>query len=259
MLTKKSSAAAKTSKRTAARPVATHPSWIEMIKECIAANPEDSRQGVSRPHIKKYVEEQYNLQIGNAQNTQLARAIATGAEKGIFVLPKGPAGKVKLPPKNARPVDTSASKENKPAKAPAPKSVTKGRPAKTASTKAAAVKSASAKRVATKAKTLTAVKAPAAKAAKKVAEKKAEVAKSAKTVAAKAAAARPPKKVLAGKKAAPAKKTTAPSKRGTAKKAVTGTTAPAKAKAAAAKKAPATKKVPTSKKVPSKRTARTST
>lgn len=78
--------------------------------------------------ILRYVEEQYNLQIGNAQNTQLSRAIATGAEKGIFVLPKGdtismlctyiltriivgPAGKVKLPPKNARPVDTSASKE----------------------------------------------------------------------------------------------------------------------------------------------------
>ena len=37
----------------------------------------------------RYVEEQYKLQIGNAQNTQLARAIATGAEKGIFVLPKG--------------------------------------------------------------------------------------------------------------------------------------------------------------------------
>ena len=77
----------------------------------------------------RFVEEQYNLPIGNAQNTQLARAIATGAEKGIFVLPKGgatpcvcctytltrvtvgPAGKVKLPPKNVRPVDTSASKE----------------------------------------------------------------------------------------------------------------------------------------------------
>lgn len=39
--------------------------------------------------MPRYVEEQYNLQIGNAQNTQLARAIATGAEKGIFVLPKG--------------------------------------------------------------------------------------------------------------------------------------------------------------------------
>jgi hypothetical protein len=37
----------------------------------------------------RYVEEQYKLPIGNAQNTQLSRAIATGAEKGIFVLPKG--------------------------------------------------------------------------------------------------------------------------------------------------------------------------
>lgn len=39
--------------------------------------------------MSRYVEEQYNLPIGNAQNTQLARAIATGTEKGIFVLPKG--------------------------------------------------------------------------------------------------------------------------------------------------------------------------
>lgn len=39
--------------------------------------------------MPRYVEEQYNLPIGPAQNTQLARAIATGADKGIFLLPKG--------------------------------------------------------------------------------------------------------------------------------------------------------------------------
>lgn len=37
----------------------------------------------------RFVEENYNLEIGNAQNTQLAKAIASGAEKGQFVLPKG--------------------------------------------------------------------------------------------------------------------------------------------------------------------------
>ncbi len=31
----------------------------------------------------------YNLEIGNAQITQLSKAITSGAEKGFFVLPKG--------------------------------------------------------------------------------------------------------------------------------------------------------------------------
>ena len=37
----------------------------------------------------RYVEESYKLEMGNAQITQLSRAIAVGAEKGIFSLPKG--------------------------------------------------------------------------------------------------------------------------------------------------------------------------
>lgn len=39
--------------------------------------------------LYRYVESTYKLEIGAAQNTQLAKAIATGAEKGTFVLPKG--------------------------------------------------------------------------------------------------------------------------------------------------------------------------
>jgi linker histone H1 and H5 family len=39
----------------------------------------------------RYVEAEYKLEIGNAQITQLSKAIATGAEKGIFYLPKGTA------------------------------------------------------------------------------------------------------------------------------------------------------------------------
>jgi histone H1/5 len=37
----------------------------------------------------RYVEEKYKIIFGAAQNTQLSRALATGADKGTFVLPKG--------------------------------------------------------------------------------------------------------------------------------------------------------------------------
>lgn len=39
--------------------------------------------------LLRYVETKYGLEIGAAQVTQLAKAISTGADKGIFVLPKG--------------------------------------------------------------------------------------------------------------------------------------------------------------------------
>ncbi|KAI6005485.1 hypothetical protein EDD15DRAFT_2211997 [Pisolithus albus] len=200
MSAKKTAPASKsnTAKKVATRPAPTHPSWIDMIKECITANTEDSRHGVSRPHIKKYVEETYKVQIGNAQNTQLARAIATGAEKGIFVLPKGISGRVKLPPKTSRAADTSASKENKPAKAAAPKPTTKGRPAKVARTKA----TASTRKPVPKSKTDIATK----------------------------------KKPLRARSQCLRRRQPTASKRGAAKKTVTGTTASAKAKAAATKK-----------------------
>ncbi|KAE9400771.1 hypothetical protein BT96DRAFT_635632 [Gymnopus androsaceus JB14] len=68
----------------------THPPWIDMIKECIADHREHARTGVSRPQIKNYVANKYNLEVGAAQNTQLARAINSGTERNIFVLPKVP-------------------------------------------------------------------------------------------------------------------------------------------------------------------------
>lgn len=37
----------------------------------------------------RFVETQYKLEIGAAQNTQLSKAIASGAEKKVFSLPKG--------------------------------------------------------------------------------------------------------------------------------------------------------------------------
>ena len=37
----------------------------------------------------RFVEETYQLEMGNAQNTQLSKAITVGSEKGVFYLPKG--------------------------------------------------------------------------------------------------------------------------------------------------------------------------
>ncbi|KAF9009419.1 hypothetical protein BDQ17DRAFT_1060734 [Cyathus striatus] len=123
-------------KASASKSALAHPPWIDMIKECIASHTEDARTGVSRPQIKKFVETKYKIEFGAAQNTQLARAITTGAEKGIFVLPKGPSGRVKLSPKSKAP-DASASKE--PAAKPK-SSTTKKATATTAKTTRAAPK-----------------------------------------------------------------------------------------------------------------------
>ncbi|KAM5542596.1 hypothetical protein V8D89_003557 [Ganoderma adspersum] len=216
---KKTSAAKSAgTRKSAPRAAPTHPSWVDMIKECIAAHPEDARSGVSRPQIKKFVEDNYKLDIGNAQITQLSKAITSGAEKGVFVLPKGPSGRVKLPPKTTRPAEGTAAKENKPdsksAKAPA-----KAKPASKATTSKT-----------TAAKKTGAVKKPGAKSA--AAPKKAAPAKSTATKAkAPAKKAETPKKAPAKKAAAPKKASTA-SKRDSAKKAATG-------RAPAAKKTPA--------------------
>ncbi|KAF7967659.1 hypothetical protein HWV62_33583 [Athelia sp. TMB] len=265
-------------KKTAAKATPSHPTWVDMIKECIAAHPEEARGGVSRPQIKKFVESTYKLEIGAAQNTQLSKAIATGAEKGTFSLPKGASGKVKLAPKVK--ADT-ASKEvsicssssliepyrefsykNKPtSKAkPAVKASATKAPTKATTTKVAAAKKPAAKPTTTKA---APAKKPAAKAAaaKKPAATKAAASKpAAKSTTTKAAPAKKPtvkattakattkkpvaKKVVAGKPAAaPKKKTTTPK----AKAVVTGTT---KAKAAAKKPAAKTAAKPSAKAAP---------
>ncbi|KAI8999018.1 hypothetical protein BD414DRAFT_476739 [Trametes punicea] len=212
------------SKKSAPRAPAAHPPWIDMIKECIAAHPEDARHGVSRPQIKKYVEEKYGLELGAAQITQLSKAINHGAEKGIFVLPKGPSGRVKLPPKSQRPADASATKENKPdakpVKAKAPAKST------TAAKTAAAKKATTAKKPAAAKPTAPRKAVPAKSAAKSTTTAKAKAAPTAKK-AAPAAKKAPAKKPAA---AAAAKKTTTTSKRDSAKKAAMG-------RAPAAKKA----------------------
>jgi len=111
--------ASKAKPKAKATTILSRPSWKDIIKECIAANTEDIRRGVSRNTIKKYAEEAYKIEVSGLSLSQLNRAITSGTEAGIFILPKGPSGKIKLAPK-AKPL-TSASKENsEPTKKAAP-------------------------------------------------------------------------------------------------------------------------------------------
>jgi hypothetical protein len=91
-----------------ANAVPAHPTFQEMIKVGIAcASPQRAyilnrhfflvlqeaiiamkdRTGISRPTIKSFLETRYQLS-GGQTNYNISKALTTGAEKGIFVLPK---------------------------------------------------------------------------------------------------------------------------------------------------------------------------
>ncbi|GMK55717.1 hypothetical protein CspeluHIS016_0207730 [Cutaneotrichosporon spelunceum] len=166
-----------TKKAAAPRKASTHPTFLVMIQECIVAHPEDSRAGVSRPTIKKYLATQYKLDLSSASNVNnLSNAIKRGAEAGVLVLPKGIGGKVKLAPK-AKKVPVADKENVAPKKAAAPKKKAASTTKKPAASKPAAAKKATATKKApvTAKKTATKKKTPAAKAAsaKKAAPKKA--------------------------------------------------------------------------------------
>ncbi|KAH9029552.1 hypothetical protein EDB84DRAFT_1496201 [Lactarius hengduanensis] len=210
----------KAPKKATARSAPTHPSWTDMIKECITAHPDDARHGVSRPQIKKFVEEKYRLEIGNAQITQLSRAIAVGAEKNVFSLPKGPSGRVKLAPKAPKVADDA--KENKPASKTkttttktAPKPATKPKSkTKTVTTKSATTKTSSGRKVPSSKTTPKA--APSTKAVKKQAPAAKPPKPAGRSSTAKTDSAL--KKTYAGKKLPADKKVKSSTSRGTAKK-----------------------------------------
>ncbi|RSH83509.1 uncharacterized protein EHS24_007196 [Apiotrichum porosum] len=179
-----------TKKAAAPRKVATHPTFLAMIQEAIKAHPEESRAGVSRPTIKKFLAATYKIDISSASNVHnLNNAIKRGSETGALVLPKGNSGRIKLAPKKP-----AAGKENAPPKKAAaakPKKAAAPKPAaKKAAAKPAAAKPAAAKKAATTAKKPAAKKAAAASTTKKPA-------------AAKPKAAAAPKKAPAKKAAAP--------------------------------------------------------
>ncbi|KIM80844.1 hypothetical protein PILCRDRAFT_520004 [Piloderma croceum F 1598] len=91
----KTSKASSTKKPVAKKPTA-HPSWKTIISECITVHKEEARAGVSRQLLKKFAAEKYKLAPTAANIAHLNHAITHGAEKGIFLLPKGPSGRVKL-------------------------------------------------------------------------------------------------------------------------------------------------------------------
>ncbi|KAJ7803260.1 hypothetical protein B0H14DRAFT_3778298 [Mycena olivaceomarginata] len=76
-----------------------HPSWREIVKECIATSDAPTRRGVSRNAIKKFAAEKYKLNTP-AHVSQLKRAISVGVDGGFFVQPKGPSGCVNVVNKN---------------------------------------------------------------------------------------------------------------------------------------------------------------
>jgi len=183
----------------------THPPWIDMITECITTTPDGTRHGVSRPAIKKFVDSKYHLVINPLVSSQLNRAIHQGADKGRFILPKGPSGKVKLAPQR----HNEAAKENT---KPASKRSTVAKESQTAPIKAAP-KTAAKKSRATKPVATTEPSAPLKSGA---AEKKYH------STAKKARATGATTRRTAGRKASTA--------RSTAKKTATGRTTASKTK-----------------------------
>ena len=109
--------------------------------------------GLSRPTIKKFLHKKHpeTSKMSEASfNNHIAKAIARGAEKKTFVLPKGPSGKVKLAPsvKKTTAVKTPAAKKPVAAKkAPAKKPAAAK---KATTTKKPAAKKPAAKKTATK-------------------------------------------------------------------------------------------------------------
>lgn len=196
----------------------THPPFADIIRACIAET--GDRTGVSRATIKRFIEDRYKMEVTPAVVSNINRSITYGAEKGTFVLPKGPSGKVKLAPKKS---SSDAAKENaKPTKVTSTKKPVTAKPAAAKPTTKQASKPA---------KKVTTVKKATKPPAKRVTSKK----PSAKTVLTGSGKAKPtsPKVKTAVKK----KVTAAPA----SKKAKTTKAKPASTKAASAAK-PASKK-----------------
>ena len=173
-----------TTKKTATKKPADHPTFAVMIAAAIAELKE--RKGSSRQAIEKYVAANYK--VGPKYTGPLKQALKKGVEKGTLVQTKGvgASGSFKI----AKPEPEKKPAVKKPAaKKAATKKVTKKTPTKKAPAKKTATKKPAAKKAATK-------KAPAKKAASP--KKKAPAKKAAGKVTKKAA----PKKKPAAKKTA---------------------------------------------------------
>ncbi|TIC16141.1 hypothetical protein E3Q10_00319 [Wallemia mellicola] len=89
-----------------------HPSYEEMLKECIAE--ENDKTGVSRQTIKKFLASAYKINPESKMTAHfLSQSLKRGIENNVFVCPKGITGKVKLAPKKRAGSDSSESDDDK--------------------------------------------------------------------------------------------------------------------------------------------------
>ena len=173
-----------TTKKTATKKPADHPTFAVMIAAAIAELKE--RKGSSRQAIEKYIAANYK--VGPKYTGPMKQALKKGVEKGTLVQTKGvgASGSFKI----AKPEPEKKPAVKKPAaKKTTTKKVTKKTPTKKAPAKKTATKKPAAKKAATK-------KSPAKKTASP--KKKTPAKKSAGKVTKKAA----PKKKTAAKKTA---------------------------------------------------------
>ena len=176
-----SDAKPKTAKKPAAKKLAEHPKYIEMIVAAITTLKE--RTGSSRQAIVKYIKANYK--VGDSSDVHVKMALKRGVVSGVLIQPKGTgaSGSFKVA-KKEEPKKKAAKKPA--AKKPAAKKPTAKKPAaKKAAKKSTPKKAAAKKKPATKkpaakkstpkkaaSKKKAAVKKPAAKkSAKKPAKK----------------------------------------------------------------------------------------
>ncbi|ORZ03760.1 linker histone H1 and H5 family-domain-containing protein [Syncephalastrum racemosum] len=155
---------AKTSTSTKSK--GEHPPYETMIRNAILALKE--RKGSSRQAIKKYILANNKVSQGTHFDSQINAAIKRGHGKGIFQLPKGLSGTVKL----AKPVKEKKATGEKKKAAPTKKSTS---PSTTTAKKAAPSKATTKK----KAPAAPRKRAATAAAKKKTATKKTDAPKKA--------------------------------------------------------------------------------
>jgi len=83
----------KTPMENPAKTTTDHPSWKDIIIECIALHTED---GVSRQTLKKFAHDKYKLEPTGSNVHNLNQALSHGVQDNPFMFPKGPNGRVKL-------------------------------------------------------------------------------------------------------------------------------------------------------------------
>ncbi|KAL1923643.1 uncharacterized protein VTP21DRAFT_8623 [Calcarisporiella thermophila] len=150
-----------TSKTAKAASSSAHPKYEDMIRSAIVSLKE--RKGSSRQAIKKYI--QQNFTVGDNFEINFKQALKRGVGKGVFSMPNGPSGTVKLA-KPEKKEEKKETKEKTSEKKAAPKKAT------TTKAKKPATKAAPEKKTTTK-KTITKKAAPKKSTEKKPAAKKA--------------------------------------------------------------------------------------